>query len=274
MVNITQFAIAGLAVLLLQLSTFTEQAAATENTSMVADGLYSYAPGDGYASMFVVTSEGVIAVEPVNTKHAKGMLKAIRSVTDKPIRYLLHSHNHWDHSGGGQIFRDVGAKIIAHKEAYDWMQANPHPDMVLPDESWDGKRKDITLGDTTIEMHYLGMSHGLGMTVFRVTPQKVVYIADVVTPNRVLFTIVPDFNIKEWVRALSEIEELDFDIAIFSHFVVNNPLGSKDDVIKMREYILDLQTAINSEFKKGTDFAKIPYVVPEANSDSNQILPP
>jgi hypothetical protein len=48
------------------------------------------------------------------------------------------------------------------------MQANPHRDMVLPDEGWNAKRKDITLGGTTIEMHYVGMSHGLGMTVFRV----------------------------------------------------------------------------------------------------------
>ena len=74
------------------------------------------------------------------------------------------------------------------------MRANPHRDMVLPDESWDAKRKDIKLGGTTVEMHYVGMSHGLGMTVFRVANQKVAYIADIVTPNRVLFTIVPDFN--------------------------------------------------------------------------------
>ena len=193
MVKIKQLAVAGLTALLFLVPAFAEQAAA-ENTLKVADGVYRYAPGNNYASMFVVTAEGVIAVEPVNTKHAEGLLKAIGSVTDKPVRYLLHSHNHWDHSRGGQIFRDAGAKILAHKEAYDWMKANPHRGMVLPDESWNGKRKDITLGGTTVEMHYIGMSHGLGMTVFRVAQQKVIYIADVVTPKRVLFTIVPDFN--------------------------------------------------------------------------------
>ena len=217
MVNIKQLVVAGLAALTLQVLAFAERATAAESTTKMADGVYLYAPGDGYTSMFVVTSDGVVAVEPVNTQHAKGMLKAIRSVTDKPVRYLLHTHNHWDHSRGGRIFRDVGAKILAHQEAFAWMKGNPHPDMVLPDEGWSGKRKDITLGDTTLEMHYIGMSHGLGMTVFRVARQKVIYIADVVTPDRALFTIVPDFNIKEWVRALYEIEKLDFDKAIFSH---------------------------------------------------------
>lgn len=261
MVNIKPLMVAGLAALTLQVSAFAERATAAESTTKVADGVYLYAPGDGYTSMFVVTSDGVVAVEPVSIQHAKGMLKAIGSVTDQPVRYLLHTHNHWDHSRGGQIFRDAGAKILAHKEAYDWMRANPHRDMVLPDEGWNGKRKDLTLGDTTIEMHYIGMSHGLGMTVFRVAQQKVAYIADVVTPKRVLFTIVPDFNIKEWVRALSEIEKLDFDKAIFSHTNADTPFGSKADVVANREFIQDLQGAIIAEFKKGTPFPKIAQAV-------------
>ncbi len=251
----------GLAALLLYAAALSGQAAAAEPTTMVAEGVYRFAPGDGYTSMFVVTSDGVVAVEPVNSQHAKGLLGAINSVTDQPVRYLLHSHNHWDHSGGGQVFRDAGAKILAHREAFEWMQANPHPDMVLPDEGWNAKRKDITLGDTTIEMHYVGMSHGLGMTVFRVAEQKVAYVADLVTPKRVLFSIVPDFNITGWVSALSEIEELDFDKAIFSHTNDDAPFGSKADVIQTREFIQDLQGAIIAEFQKGTDFVTIPDVV-------------
>ncbi len=257
MVHVKQLVITGLAALLLHVSSSAEQAAAAESTTKVADGVYLYAPGDNYTSMFVVTGDGVIAVEPVNTKHAKGMLTAIRSVTDQPVRYLLHSHNHWDHSRGGQVFRDAGAKILAHKEAFDWMKANPHPDMVLPDEGWNAKRKDIKLGGTTVELHYVGMSHGLGMTVFRVAEQKVAYIADIVTPNRVLFTIVPDFNIKQWVRALHEVERLDFDKAVFSHIQGGAPYGSKADVAANRKFIQDLQGAIIAEFKKGTPFAKL-----------------
>lgn len=227
----------------------------------VAADVYKYDPGDNYSSMFLVSDEGVIVVESANTIHAKGLLASIRSVTEKPVLYLLQSHNHWDHTGGGQVFRDVGAKILVHKEAYDWMKANPHHDMILPNETWNGKRKDITVGNTTIEMHYVGMSHGLGMTVFRVAQQKVAYIADIVTPERVLFSVVPDFNINEWKRALTEIEALDFDKAVFSHSHSKSPFGSKADVVAQREFIEDLQTAIFTEFKKGTQFYKIAQAV-------------
>lgn len=230
----------------------------------VAEDVYRYgaiSDPNGYYSMFIVTDEGVIAIEPINPQHSKGLLAAIKSVTDKPVRYLLHSHNHWDHSKGGAIFREAGATIVSHVEAYEWMVANPHPDLALPDEVWAGERRDITLGGKTVELYYLGMSHGLGMTVIILRGEKMAYIADIVTPNRVLFTIVPDFNISEWVRTLNAVEALDFETAIYSHSQSPDPLGTKRDVVQTREFIADIQAAIVAEFQKGTDFTKIPQTV-------------
>ena len=234
-----------------------------EHTAKIADGVYSYGPGNGYISMFVVTGEGVIAIESVSTGHAKGFLQAISQVTDQPVKYLLHSHNHWDHASGGQVFRDAGATILAHAEAVEWMKVNTGRDMVVPDESWSGNRKDITLGDTTIELHYLGMNHGFGMTVFRLPEQKIAYIADLVTPHRVLFTIVPDFNIREWERSLEEVIELDFDKAVYSHSNLPNALqgGTKQHTIENLQFIRDLRAAIHAEFKKGTNPMTVPDIV-------------
>ena len=226
-----------------------------DHTAMVAEGVYSYGPGDGYISMFVVTPKGVIAIESVNTQHAEGLLQAIREVTDQPVKFLLHSHNHWDHASGGQVFKDAGATTLAHIEAYKWMKANKGTDMVVPDKSWRGNRKDIRLGGTTIELHYLGMNHGLGMTIFRLPKQKIAYIADLVTPNRVLFSIVPDFNIRETERSLEEILKLDFDRAVYSHNQKSDALqgGTKQDVSDILQYIRDLRAAIYAEFEKGTN---------------------
>ena len=244
----------------------TAVAASVEETRTweVAKDVYRFGAVEGkngYYSMFVVTSEGVIAIEPVNPAHAKGLMAAIKNVTTQPVRYLLHSHNHWDHAKGGEIFRAQGATVVAHIEAYEWMQANPHPDMVLPNEVWIGKRKDIVLGGKKIELHHVGMSHGLGMTVFVLPQEKMAYIADIVTPARVLFANVPDFNIKEWVRVLQLVENLDFDTAIYSHSQSKEPLGSKQDVTMTREFIADLQAAIITEFQIGTDFVDIPTKV-------------
>lgn len=232
-------------------------------TAMITEGVYSYGPGDGYYSMFVVTEEGVIAIESVSTKHASGLLQVIREVTDQPVKFLLHSHNHWDHSNGGQAFKDAGATTVAHVEAYEWMESNKGRDMAVPDKSWDGNRHDMTLGGTTIELHYLGMNHGLGMTVFLLPEKKVAYIADLVTPNRVLFTIVPDFNIKQWERSLDEILKLDFTRAVYSHNEKPDPLqgGTKQDIEDTLQFIRDVRAAIYAEFKKGTNPFMVPGIV-------------
>ncbi|MCY4132622.1 MAG: MBL fold metallo-hydrolase [Nitrospira sp.] len=234
------------------------------HTARIGEGVYSFGnPANAYFSMFVVTNEGVIAIESVNTNHAKDMVAAIKAVTDQPIRYLLHSHNHWDHASGGQVFHDAGAIVMAHEEAYRWMQANPGPDMMVPDESWAGYRKDLTLGGTVLELHYLGMNHGLGMTVFLLPKEKIAYIADLVDPQAVLFNIVPDFNIKEWERSLKEIEQMDFDKAIYAHSGKAQPLlgGTKQEVREYIQFLQDIRGAIYAEFKKGTNWMMIPKAV-------------
>ncbi len=230
------------------------------NTIKIADNIYSFSLDGEYISMFVVTTGGVIVFETMNSYHAKAMVKEIKTITNKPIKYAFHSHNHWDHASGGQVLLNEGATTIAHAEATAWMSANPYKDMALPTESWQGKRKDFELGGVKVELHYLGMNHGLGMTVFVLPQTKIAYIADIVTPNRVIFSIVPDFNLNEWERSLSEILQLDFDKAVFSHNEKQHPLeaGTKNDIGLQLDYIRDLRSGFYAELKKGTNPMMIP----------------
>lgn len=237
-----------------------------ENTREIAPGVYSFRPnGSHYFSMFMVTDDGVAVFETVNSKHSTAMLEAIAKVTDKPVKYALHTHNHWDHSNGGGVMQEAGAQTVMHKLAADWLAAHPHKDSSQPDIVWEGDRKDIVLGDTTIEHHYLGLNHGLGMTVFVIPERRVAYIGDLVTPNRVMFSLVPDFNIKEWERSLTEIVALDFDVAVCSHNHLHNGKAldgcTKNHVVEERSYIQDLRKAIFAEFNKGTPASEISTAV-------------
>lgn len=247
-------------IIILGFFSVTAGKAQSNNVVEIAKDVYSFGIGHGVYSMFIVTSDGVIVIESFDSNHSTEMVKAIRGITQLPIKYLLHSHNHWDHSSGGQVFKKEGARTIAHLEAVNWMKANPGKDMVVPDESWSGIRKDIILGNTTVEMHYLGINHGMGMTVFLLPKEKVAYIADLITPNRVLFAIVPDFNIKELERSIEEIINLNFDKAVYSHNEKENALhgGNKQDAIEALQFLKDLRGGIYAEFEKGTNPMMIP----------------
>lgn len=229
-------------------------------TFEIAENVYSFSVDGEYISMFVVTDDGVMAFETMNSVHAKAMVEAIKDKTDKPIKYAFHSHNHWDHASGGQVFLDEGTTTIAHDEAVAWMAANPWQDMVLPKETWFGSRKDMSLGGVNVELHYLGMNHGLGMTVFVLPDQKIAYIADIVTPNRVVFSVMPDFNMREWERTLDEILVLNFDTAVFSHNKLPQPLagGGKEHIKLQLSYIKDLKSTFYTELQNGTNPMLIP----------------
>ncbi|NOU52148.1 MBL fold metallo-hydrolase [Pseudoalteromonas sp. JBTF-M23] len=246
--------------LVLASASFGSVANEHKTVQKIADNTYSFSLDGGYISMFSITNNSVVVFETMNSHHAKSMLAAIREITDKPIKYALHSHNHWDHASGGKVFTDEGAITLAHQEAAQWMVANPYQDMTPPTETWQGQFKQLKVDELSIELHYLGMNHGLGMTVFYLPEQKLVYLADIVTPNRVIFSVVPDFNLREWERSLKALLKMDFNKAVFSHNEKEMPLlaGSKADVQAQLEYLQDLRKAFYAELQKGTNPMLIP----------------
>lgn len=239
--------------------------AASENAHKIGDGVFSFTIGEGNHSMFVVGDNSVAVFETFNSRHSQKLLEAVRQITDKPIKYAFISHNHWDHASGGQVFSNAGAKTVMHKRAAEWVKANPGRDAALPDMTWTGDRKDVDMGGFTVQMHYLGLNHGLGLTIFTIPERRVAYIADLVTPNRVMFAVVPDFNIGEWERSLGEILKMDFDVAVCSHNGLPKEKAengcTRTDVEEERQFIRDLRNAIIAEFKKGTGFMAIPKAV-------------
>src|SRR5712664_2452850 len=124
------------------------------------DNVYVFRYGN-HQSMFVVTSQGVIATDPISygrPQAAFTYIEEIKKVTDKPIKYLVYSHHHYDHIAGGQPFKDAGAKIIAHRKAKERLAVLKDPATPLPDEIFD-KKRTLMLGGTALELTYLGLNH-------------------------------------------------------------------------------------------------------------------
>ena len=74
-------------------------------TTKVADNVYIFRYVN-HQAMFIVTPAGVIATDPISLRRpAKPYIDAIQAVTKAPIKYVIYSHSHFDHTAGGQPSR-------------------------------------------------------------------------------------------------------------------------------------------------------------------------
>jgi len=83
------------------------------------DNVYIFRNGN-HQSMFIVTKDGVIATDPIAYGRPTGgqdYIAEIKKVTDKPIKFLIYSHHHYDHIAGGKPFRDAGASSSSRRSS-------------------------------------------------------------------------------------------------------------------------------------------------------------
>jgi len=217
----------------------------------LGDGLYVFRWWV-YRNIFLVTDEGVIVTDPLNPKAAKLLRNEIRKVTDKPVKYVVYSHNHHDHISGGHIFKEEGAKFVAHKNVLKELGNHPNSTIPVPDITFEDTYI-LALGGRTLELSYFGPNHGESLVMMRLPREKILFVVDIVTPRRVAFRNMPDFWPDEWIRSLKEIEQLDFDYVISAHGPEHQPAIDPASVVKeQRVYLEDLMSAVKSAMDAGT----------------------
>jgi glyoxylase-like metal-dependent hydrolase (beta-lactamase superfamily II) len=72
------------------------------------------ARNNNYFALFMVTPEGIILADPINSAFATWMKEQFAERFRVPVRYVIYSHSHWDHIEGGAVFADT-ARFVAHE---------------------------------------------------------------------------------------------------------------------------------------------------------------
>jgi glyoxylase-like metal-dependent hydrolase (beta-lactamase superfamily II) len=214
-----------------------------------ADGVYIFR-NVNHQSMFIVTPEGVIATDPIAYGRPTGgadYVAAIRKVTDKPIKYLVYSHHHYDHIAGGKAFKDAGATIIAHKRAAERLAVLQDPATPLPDEVVDDSGRVIRLGGKILELSYVGLNHSDSTLVMRLPQDRIVFLVDLVPVGSFPGLGMIDFHPLEAMEGLKQIAAMDWDRMIPGHpGLPGDRLGTKKDVedqIALQQHASDLVKA-------------------------------
>jgi glyoxylase-like metal-dependent hydrolase (beta-lactamase superfamily II) len=171
------------------------QAAVRVDAQEVVDGVW-YLTGGTHHSVLVEMQDYVVVVEgPQNDERATAVIAEVkRLVPNKPIKYVVNSHHHFDHSGGLGAFVAEGATIITHATNKSFFeQAFAAPRTVNPDKlAQSGKKATIeTLYDKlvlrdatqTLEVHHIAENlHNEGLILAYLPAQKLLIEADAYTP--------------------------------------------------------------------------------------------
>src|SRR5262245_25839723 len=90
-------------------------------------GSVYYARMDDYVSGFMVTSDGIILVEPIGTEMATWLKSELSRRFNVPVKYVIYSHSHWDHASGGAVYADTARFIGPATMARNNAMAHAHP---------------------------------------------------------------------------------------------------------------------------------------------------
>ena len=216
------------------------------------ENVYIFRHGN-HQSIFIVTADGVIATDPVAYGRPQGgaaYVAEIKKVTDKPIKYLIYSHHHYDHIAGGQAFKDAGAKIISHKRAKQRLAVLKDPATPLPDETFD-KKKTLKLGGTVLELSYLGLNHSDSTIVMRLPKEKILFAVDFLPVGSVPGRGMIDFYPLEAEDSIRQVLKMDWQRLIPGHPGPGDRLGTKQDVQDQLTFLQDASAAVKVAAREG-----------------------
>jgi cyclase len=185
----------------------------------------------------------------ISSKEARRFISDIKAVSDKPIRYVVNTHEHLDHSLGNADFIRLGAVVISQTNCRKNAEAaaatilEKAKNYGLKEEMLQGTRvaeasltfsdkMEIYLGDRKVVLIYAGPSHTDGSILVYVPDTKTLFAGDILFTN--FHPNMRDGDVKNWISVLDYILSIDAVSIIPGH----GPLSAKKDIQEMKEYLM------------------------------------
>jgi cyclase len=213
----------------------------TENLWVIA--------GNGGNVAVMPTTEGVVVVDDKFAEDAAGIVAKIKTISDKPVRYVLNTHHHGDHTGGNAAMLAANAEIILSRNARANMVTGNQPG--LPHLTFSDEQQ-LFLGGQQVVAKYLGRGHTNGDAVIYFPAERAVHTGDLfVTPGAPFCDTANGGSIKEWQATIQKVLQYDFDIVIPGH----GPVSKRADLVKWVQTLATVRSRIQAACAGGVDTA-------------------
>jgi cyclase len=214
---------------------------------------------------WIVMDDCVVVVDANYPVGAKVIMPKIRAITDRPVRFVIDTHFHSDHSFGNQVWADQGATLVAQEAALDelrksgaaaWdLSARSRPDVAasklrLPSLVYS---ETMAFDDAThrVELRWPGIAHTRGDTLVWLPREKILFTGDVCVNGS--YNYLHDSDVGEWIQALERAKKLGAEKVCPGH----GPMGGPEIIRDQQEYFIELRNGVQSLIKAGKTAAEV-----------------
>jgi len=218
--------------------------------------------GQGGNITVAVGSDGIIMVDGQFAPLSEKIMAAIKAISPLPVKYMINTHFHGDHTGGNANFQKAGVTVVAHDNIRLRLAAGttngltgnktpPQPADALPKETYFGGVKEIEVGGRKVRLTHVSNAHTDGDTWVFFADANVLATGDVMNNNKRYQNI--DFanggDIRGMIRATDAWLRASNDQTKI--VVGHGPLANRGDVAEYREMLLTSRDRIERLVREG-----------------------
>lgn len=210
--------------------------------------------------------DGLLMIDDQFAPLSEKIKKAVSDIDAGPIRFLVNTHLHGDHTGGNENFKKMGVTIVAHdfvrsrlgKESVgrNGQTVPPRDRSALPEITFADKMT-FHLNDEDIELHHFANGHTDGDIFIKFTKANVIHTGDsFVRTSYPFIDGSSGGSVEGYITNLEKIMSLIDD----NYKVIpgHGNLATKADVKGMYDMLVDIRTQVASALKKGKKVEDIP----------------
>jgi len=234
-------------------------------------GNFYYLEGQGGNVGVLVGDDGVLMIDDQFAPLTGKLIAAVKTISKKPIKMLVNTHVHGDHTGGNENIGKMGIEIVAHDNVRARLVkgvngAPPSPAVGLPVVTF-GDAIALHFDGEDLEVAKLPPAHTDGDSYIKLTKADVIHVGDVF--RTVGYPIVDGPNggtVKGTLAALQKIIDMAGPNTkiLPGHGVVS----TREDIAAFRDLVASLQTKVGDMIKQGMTLEQVLAAKPTADLDA------